>query len=153
MPLQIQTLMKSVQSNIVALPQTGNSNLFAITGDVFVVAITGVVTTAIGAVANATKLQVVCGALTAVDLCGTTDINGFAAGYLLTPITSFATALGNNANGVVVGTAPIGVLIACGTTGAGVIRVNTAGSDGGTGRIRWSVAYMPMSSGAQIASS
>src|SRR5258708_3588303 len=92
MPLQIQALTKSVQSAIVALPQTTTSNIFTVSGDVYVAMIQGVVTTIIGAVANATKLQAVCGALAAVDLCATADINGLVAGAVYQPITSFATA-------------------------------------------------------------
>ena|SRR5215469_4382298 len=158
MSLLIQSLMKGVQSNIVALPQTGNSNLFTITGDVAVVGIVGVCTVVIGSVANATKLQAVCGALTAVDLCATADVNALAAGTVYAPITSFATAASIAAtNGVLVNgpsaTAQLtGFIMACGTTGAGVIRVNCAGSDGGTGRMRWSCYYMPLSSGANIVS-
>ena len=158
MPFQVQALTKSVQSNIVALPQTGNSNLFTVSGDVSVVGIIGVVTVVIGSVANATKLQAVCGALTAVDLCATADVNALAAGAIYAPITSFATAASIAAtNGVLVNgpsatAALTGFIMACGTTGAGVIRVNCAGSDGGTGRIRWTCYYVPMSSGASIVS-
>lgn len=158
MPLQIISQAQSVQSNVVALPQTGNSNLFTVSGDVAVVMIVGVVTTVIGAVANATKLQAVCGALAAVDLCATADINALAAGALYVPITSFATAASIAAtNGVLVNgpsatAQATGFIMGCGTTGAGVIRVNTAGSDGGTGRFRWTVWYRPLSSGASIVS-
>jgi hypothetical protein len=155
-PLQVIGIPHTVQSNIVALPQggPGTSNLFAVTGDVYVYQITGAVTVAIGAVANATKLTAVCGALTGVDLCATTDINGLAAGYIFSPITTLATAMGNNANGVLVNVgAAVGFIMGCGTTGAGIIRVSCAGADGGTGRVRWTCAYIPLSSGSQIVSS
>ena len=156
MPLQVVGCPSTVQSNVVALPQggPGTSNIFAITGDVFIYEINGVVTTAIGAVANATKLTVVCGALSAVDISGTTDINGFAAGYILSPITTLATALGNNANGVLVSVGGVvGLFVGCGTTDAGIIRVSCAGADGGTGRIRWTCSYLPLSGDGMIVSS
>jgi len=146
----------NVQSNVVALPQGTTGNIFQVTGDVLVLGIVGVVTTTIGAVANATKLQAVCGALTAVDLCATADINGLVAGTVYAPITSFATAasIAGTAGILVSGpsatAALTGFVMACGTTFAGVIRVNCAGSDGGAGRMRWTCLYSPLSVGAQI---
>jgi hypothetical protein len=155
-PLNISTLIKSVQSNITALPQATTANIFVVSGDVFVTSILGVCTVVMGSVANATKLSAKCGALTAVDLCATADINALAAGTLFAPLTTFGTAASIAAtNGVLINvsiTAPgIGFLMGCGTTGAGIILVNCAGS-GVTGAIRWSCAYMPLSSGASIVS-
>jgi len=148
-PLQIQALFKTVQQTApVALPQTTTANILVVSGDVYVFALTGVVTVTIGAVANATKLQAVATGLTAVDLCATLDINGLLAGNTFAPITSFATGLPSLVNGVGIGVTPTSFFMGAG----GVIRVNCAGSDGGTGRIRWSCAYLPMSSGASIVS-
>ena len=153
MPLNITTLTKSVQSNVVALPQTGNSNLFTVSGEVAVIAIVGVVTVVIGAVANATKLQGVATGLTAVDLCATADLNAAAVGTLYVPITSFATAASIAATNGVIVNGPSATAQATGfIMTSGVIRVNTAGSDGGTGRMRWSCLYAPLSSGASIVS-
>ena len=158
MPLQIQTLLKSVQSNITALPQAGpgTSTLWNVTGDVYVTTIVGVCTTTIGAVANATKLSAKCGALTAVDICATADINALAAGTLFMPVTTFATAAGIAAtNGVQINvpiTAPgMGFIMCCGTTNAGIITVTCAGTSV-TGAMRWTLVYMPLSSGSQIVS-
>jgi hypothetical protein len=159
MPMQVVSsqAVKNVQSNITALPQTATANIFVVSGDVFVSMICGVFTTAMGAVANATKLSAKCGALTAVDICATADINAAAAGTIFQPITSFATAASIAAtNGVIVAgpsatAAPTGFVMACGTTGAGVILVNCAGS-GVTGAIRWTCLYLPLSSGAGIVS-
>ena len=153
MPQLIQSLTKSVQSNIVALPQTTTANIFTVTGEVAVIIIEGVVTTVIGSVANATKLQALVGALTAVDLCATADVNAAAVGTLYVPITSFATAASIAATNGVLVNGPSATAQATGfIMSTGIIRVNCAGSDGGTGRMRWSVLYAPLSSGASIVS-
>lgn len=158
MPLNITSLTKSVQSNIVALPQTAAANIFVVSGDVAVIAIVGVVTVIIGAVANATKLKAKAGALAFVDLCATADVNALVAGAVYAPITSFATAASIAATAGVLVNGPsataqaTGFIMGCGTTGAGVITVDCAGSDGGTGRMRWSCLYAPLSSGASIVS-
>lgn len=161
MPLQIQALTKAVQSNVVLLPQATTGSIFVVAGDVQVLCVQGVVTTTIGAVANATKLQAVCGALTAVDLCATADVNALAAGSIFNMVNGFGTgAVITAANGVVIQgsvlvTAPTAFLMMCGTTGAGVIRVNCAGSSGAGaagGAFRWTCLYVPLSNGASIVS-
>ncbi len=123
MPLNITTLTKSVQSNITLLPQSTTASIFIVSGDVAVIALTGVCTVIIGAVANATKLQAVCGALTAVDLCATADVNALAAGTIFAAITSFATGATIAAtNGVLVNgpsatAQATGFIMSCGRIG------------------------------------
>ncbi len=101
----------------------------------------GIVTTAIGAVANATKLQGLMDALTAVDLDATVDINAAAVGTIFSITGTLANAATLNANGVAIAQAtPIHMT---GGLQAGIIQVNCAGSDGGTGRIAWVLACRP----------
>ncbi len=137
------------QTNPLALPQTTTKILWTITGGPIVVwAVFGVVTTLIGAVANATKLTATPttgGAAT--DICGTVDINAAAAGDIMIPITSFATAMSLNTAGVIVN-GPSATAQATGfIMTPGTILVNCAGSDGGTGRVQWYLWYIPMSVG------
>jgi len=118
------------------LAQTGTKTIFTVSGQpILVRAIFGIVTTAVQAQANATKLQVVCTGLSAVDICATGDINGLTVGNLLMPITSFATALPVNlANGVGVAITPTSFVM-----NAGVIRLNCAASN--TGQVQWYISY------------
>jgi hypothetical protein len=113
------------------------------------------VTTTIGAVANATKLEytdTVTSTTTAMTLNAGPDVTGLIAGTVIGAINTIGTNLSI--------TATAGI-IATGTTDAlgfvsylitdGVIAVRCAGSDGGVGRVRWFCLYMPLSAGAQIA--
>lgn len=127
----------------VALPQTGNKTLFTVAGGpIFVIHIIGRVNTAIGAVANATKLQVVptFAPTTAVDICATAELNAAAVGTLYIPITSFATAASIT---VTSGVGPIAAatLFTGFYMNSGVIRINCAGSDGGAGRMSFHMLY------------
>lgn len=136
-------------TNPLSLPQTASKTLFTVTGGVIkVLALIGHVTTIIGAVANATKITVTpTTGGTATDICATGDINAAAAGDLLVPITSFATALSINTAGVIVA----GPSATTDCTGwimtPGIIAVNCAGSDGGTGLIVWRLWYVPLTNG------
>lgn len=136
-------------TNPLSLPQTTTKVLWTITGGpIKVISVMGVVTTVIGAVANATKLTATPttgGAAT--DICGTVDINAAAAGDIMIPITSFATAMSLNTAGVIVNgpsatTQATGFIMTPGT-----ILVNCAGSDGGTGRVQWYLNYVPLGVG------
>lgn len=130
-----------------ALPQTATKTLFQFQGiqyrgpaaGVEILDVFGFITTTVGAVANASKLQLIgttpAGvAATAVDLCSTLDINGLTAGYSLSITGTLATAMTDNAYGVQIAqVTPIHV--AFGTTCN--LSINCAGSDGGVGLIRW----------------
>src|SRR5216684_2147537 len=140
------------QTNPLALPQTTTKNIFTITGGpIFVNVIFGVVTTLIGAVANATKLEYVDTLTsTAANLCGTADVNALVAGAFYNLVNGFGTGAvitvttGLVIAGSVLTTAPTAFIAQ-----QGVIRVNCAGSDGGTGRIQWYMNYIPCSIGFQ----
>lgn len=139
------------QTSPIALPQGTTKTLFTIVGGpIKVVAIFGIVTTVIGAVANNTKITATPttgGAAT--DVCAVADINAAAAGDILIPITSFATALSINTAGVIVN-GPSATAQATGwIMTPGTIILNCAGSDGGTGRVQWFMHYSAMSVGFQ----
>lgn len=130
-----------------ALPQTDVKTIFTAQGLQYqggpgmlrITDIFGQITTVIGAVANATKLKVVSTdnagtALTAVDLCATLDINAKPKGGSLSITGTLANAMTENDNGVQIAqVTPIHVTF--GTTA--LVQVDCAGSDGGTGRIKW----------------
>lgn len=129
-----------------ALPQTAAAAIFTITGLVEVTRIVGYVTTVIGAIANATKLVGnSTGAGASTDLCATLDINGHAVDsrYEITGVFADALVRTLDVPLAVVQTATL-------VLPPGTIDLNCAGSDGGTGRVRWSITYRPLEVGATI---
>lgn len=135
-------LTRAITTPPLFLPQTSTKTLFTIAGGpIMVEAIFGIVTVVIGAVANATKLEYVSTATsTAVALDATSDINALAAGAIFSVTGTLATAaiiVSPNTNQLALDQATAWNI------GAGVIRVNCAGSDGGTGKIQWYIRYRP----------
>jgi hypothetical protein len=129
-----------------ALPQTTAAALFTVTGHVLVKRIVGVVTVQIGAVANATKLVGnSTGAGASTDLCATLDINAQAVDSRLEITGTFANAMVAIIDIPAAPTQATDIVVPPGT-----IDLSCGGSDGGGGRIRWSVTYVPLESGAQI---
>lgn len=123
-----------------ALPQSTTSTLFTVTGYIQIVEIRGFVSANIGAVPNATKLTAV-----GNDICATLDVDGKGIGINFSVTGTFANPLLANMNGSFESQAnPI-------TVGAGNIVLDCAGSDGGDGRIQWSLIWRPMSSDAAVA--
>lgn len=124
-------------------PQTADEALFRITGYIRVKSIIGIVTTAIGAVANATKLKHNPSGVGAdVDLCGTLDITGDAVGQVYSIVGVLATALKSTTLWAVVpadGMAAGGLIL-----GPGDIELDCAGSSG-TGSIKWILEWEPVS--------
>ena len=129
-----------------ALPQTATAAIFTVTGLVLLRRIVGYITTQIGAVANATKLlAVTTGAGADTDLCAALDINGYVVDSRLEITGTFANAMVRILDLPAAYTQATPVVIPPGT-----IAVNCAGSDGGTGRVRWSITYVPLETGAQV---
>lgn len=131
-------------------PQGAAAAIFRISGGkIRVLGIYGDVTTTIGAVANATKLQFVSttpGSTT--DLCATLDITGKAAGSIFSVVGVLATAMKVTTNNLVVPADNIpqpGVVL-----GPGDIKVNCAGSSV-TGAIKWTLVYENVDAGANVA--
>lgn len=123
------------------LAQTGNLTLFNVTGGrILLTTITGTVTGAIQAQADAVKLQTVSttGSIT-TDLCATVDLNAAAAGNLFGIVGVTATA------------AVIGAMVPQlkeVIIGAGIIRMNAAASN--TGTMSWTLTYVPLDDGAAV---
>jgi len=129
-----------------ALPQTNQSALFTVTGTVEILAIRGDVTVEIGAVANATKLVSNPTVGADVNLCATNDITGDTVGTMYSVTGIFADPMVATTSGAFESQAnPI-------TVTAGTIDVNCAGSDGGDGRVSWTVLYRVLSPGASVVS-
>jgi len=136
-------------TNPLTLPQTSTKNIFTITGGpIEVMKLFGICTTAVPAVANATKfsaLITVNAATVTTDICATVDITGMTTGSIYETVTSFATAAVISTTGLF----PIAssTLFTRFVMNAGVIQLNCAGSDGGTGQIQWFMHYKPLSVG------
>ena len=131
-----------------ALPQATSTAIFTVTGLVLLKNIVGYVTTVIGAVANATKLLTnSTGAGANTDLCATVELNAAAVDTRYEITGTFANALLATIDipklkTLVIATFPILPI--------GTIELSCAGSDGGTGRMRWSCLYQPLEVGARI---
>ena len=125
-----------------ALPQTGTKTLFAVTGGpILVKQIFGTVTTIIGAVANATKL--VAGA---TDICTTLEMNACANDARVSITGTFGGAMVKTLTTVPVAPQATAIVVPAGAD----LKVNCAGSDGGTGRIRWTLVYQPLESASTV---
>ncbi|HUU30589.1 MAG TPA: hypothetical protein VMY69_00655, partial [Phycisphaerae bacterium] len=110
--------------------------------------IVGIVeTTAFGGAGAATKLTATCDSLSAVDLCGTADLNAATVGtsYHITGTVANAGLLGTN--GVTI--AQAGSLLIVPVTSA-VVQANNAGA-ANAGRMRWKLLWEPLSTGATVA--
>jgi len=128
-----------------ALPQTAAATIATISGGlVLVLAILGKVNTIIGAVANATKLKATATGLTAVDLCATVELNAAAAQALLTITGTVANAMIKNTNINCIFQATPQIIA------PGVIAVDCAGNDGGTGRVQWTFLWTPIDPAAKL---
>lgn len=134
-----------VVKSAAALPQTAAATLFTVTGGrVLLLDIMGAVTVQIGAVANATKLQLG----QATDICATVEMNVAAVGSVLHITGTPANAMVKAAPAAVI---PIQAtaLVVTPTT----IDVRCAGSDGGGGRVKWTIHYIPLEAGATVVAS
>jgi hypothetical protein len=143
----------AVTADGITLPQTTTKTLFTISGGpIEVMKIFGICTVAIGAVANATKLQAVISVNAAnvtTDICATVDINAMTLGSIYELVTSSSTA-------AVIST--VGLYPLASSTvyyrfvmNVGSIIINCAGSDGGAGKIQWFMHYRPLSVGVSQA--
>lgn len=133
-----------VERPTAGLPQTATGGLFSVTGGrVLVTSIVGQVTTSIQAQANAVKLVATPSGAGAVnDLSATVDVNGLAAGGLIS-ITGLAGDTAVKSTGGGVSTLRNPVVVAPGTIG-----LNTAASN--TGAVRWTLTYVPLDDGAAV---
>lgn len=127
------------------IPQTAALGLFQIIGGrILMNLIIGEVVVAIGAVANNTKLVANGdGALVSSDLCAVLDINGFAAGRLLTVSAAPTTALTSGTSASPINTSGDRVIH------PGTIDLDCAGNSV-TGTIKWLLRYQPIDPGAHV---
>lgn len=125
------------------LPATTTGALFTVSGGrVMVTSITGVVTTAVQAQANAVKLVATPTVGAVNDLSTTVDVNGLALGGLLAPTGLAGDALVKSTGGGVSGLRnPIVVAV-------GVIGLNTAATN--TGAVTWTLTYVALDNGATV---
>lgn len=125
------------------LPATTTGALFTVSGGrVMVTSITGVVTTAVQAQANAVKLVATPTVGAVNDLSTTVDVNGLALGGLLAPTGLAGDALVKSTGGGVSGLRnPIVVA-------TGVIGLNTAATN--TGAVTWTLTYVALDNGATV---
>ncbi len=140
-----------LEKSAALIPQTTSANLFTITGGkILLMALVGEVVVAIGAVANATKIKFtsITPAAT-VDLSGTNDITGDAAGTLYSIVGVLATAMVATTGNLVV---PANNLAYPGLIlGPGTIKLDCAGSSV-TGTVKWSMMYVPLEVASAVAS-
>lgn len=145
-PTELTTEGVVVTRSTAALPQTAAAAIFTVAGLCLVKRIVGYVTTQIGAVANATKLVGnSAGAGASTDLCAALDINGHAVDSRYEITGTFANAMVRTLDVPLAKVQVTDVVIPPGT-----IDLDCAGSDGGTGRVQWSVTYVPMEDAASI---
>ncbi len=124
-----------------ALPQTNTDVLFTVTGGrVLLVDIIGKVTAPVGAVANNTKLTAV-----ATDICAVVDLNAAAVGSRLSVTGTFADAMIKTAVGVPLAPQATPIVL-----DPGDIILDCAGSDGGGGRVEWTLHYIPLEAAARV---
>ncbi len=129
-----------------ALPQGTSAAIFTVTGLVLLKRIVGYVTVAVGGVANATKIKGnSTGAGATTDLCATLDINGHVAASRYEITGTFANAMVRTLDAPLAKVQAVDIIIPPGT-----IDLDCGGSDGGGGRVRWSVTYVPLEANAMV---
>lgn len=129
-------------------PTSGTMTLFTITGGpIIVTELCGVVTSTIQSQATTLKFTAVPTAGSATDVCATGDLNALAAGNLLIPVTSFATALPIT---LTAGVGPVAAatLITSFTMGAGIVRVTWGASS--SGAVQFSMRYKALAANVSV---
>lgn len=141
---------QSANTNPGTIPAAAaTQTIFAIAGVVQILEIVGYITTAIGGTATTLKLTGLVSGLTAVDVCATGAITSLAAGGLLQPITSFATALAvGGIYGLAATVAPTSFVIGSPTLTSSIYLTTSANAGGGA--IQWYCRYRPLSPGATV---
>lgn len=134
-----KTQPKIVERAAANLPQTTQSALFTITGQVAITYIRGEVTTIIQTQANATKLVANPTSGSDDDLCATLDITGDVVGtqyYLTSTQTDAMKEAAQGASFPALVDQPI-------ILNAGTLDLSCAASN--TGQIKWTIHYIPLS--------
>jgi len=130
------------QRSASSLPQSGNSNLFTVTGPVKILDWHAEVTQLIQNQANSLTLAAIPTVGSSVNLCSALAVGNSATGTVFGITGTLATAMQSNANGVLVSqAAPI-------TVPAGYLNLHASASN--TGKIKSVVRYIPLAPGARI---
>lgn len=125
------------------LPQSTTGTIFTVAiGRVILTSLVGVVTTSIQAQADAIKAVATPTVGAVNDLSATVDVNGLAAGGLLS-ILGLAGDAALKSTGGGISLPRNGILVA-----PGAIGINAAASN--TGQIQWTATYMPLDDGATL---
>lgn len=143
---ELRTILlgRKVTTGPKTLPASTTGALFTVSGGrVLITSITGVVTTAVQAQANAIKLVATPTVGTVNDLSGTVESNGAIVGSLFGATGLAADALVKSTGGGV-SNLRNPVVVA-----AGAIGLNAAATN--TGAVDWTVTYIPLDDGATVA--
>jgi hypothetical protein len=104
------------------------------------ISLIGQVTVQVGAVANNTQLL-----FGATALCANLDINAAALNSRFSITGTFADAMINTLTGVPLASQATTLILPTGN-----IILDCDGSDGGAGRVVWTVEYLPLETGATV---
>lgn len=136
-------LGRMVSRDTATLPATATGAIFNVTGGkVLITSICGEVTTGIQAQANAVKLVATPTVGAVNDLSATVDVNGLAAGGLIS-ITGLAADVAVKSTGGGISGLRNPVVV-----NTGAIGVNTAATN--TGSVKWCVTYVALDDGASV---
>lgn len=121
--------------------------LWTYTGGIAILGAFGIVRTVIQSQATTAKLSAKNDALTAVDLCGTGDLNALVAGTIVQLPAALATALPVTAtNGVALGLLALPIYAIC--TTSGIITVTYGAAS--TGVVDWYLRWEPITTNASV---
>ncbi len=130
-----------VQRAASAVPQTGQQTLFTVSGGrVRLISIVGEVTVQIGNVANNTQLL-----FGATALCTDLNIQAAALASRFSITGTFANAMLNTLTGVPLAKQATEIVLPNGN-----LILDCEGSDGGAGRVAWTVEYQPLEPLAKV---
>ena len=133
----------AVERDAALPPQSDTEDLFTVVGGrVLLKQIIGEVTTQIGNVANATKLEHNPDDASAGDMCGTVDIDNDDVGTVYGITGTVGTAMQKSTDVLLAQASPQ-------ILKAGAIEITCAGSSV-SGGIKWTVVYVPIDDGAYI---
>lgn len=135
-------------SSVTSASPLTTGTLFTFTGGIEIIRIVGTVSTVIQAQATTVKLSVKPDAQTAVDICATKDVNGFAAGSMLQITGTAANAMvGTTAVAVTAPATQVNPITAMCVT-SGIITVTYGAAS--TGAIRWDMVWRPLTADATV---
>ena len=124
-----------------ALPQTGALTIFVVSGGrVKLINITGQVTVQVGAVANNTQLL-----HGTTALCANLNLTGDVIGTRYSITGTFANVMVETAPNLPINEQALEVVLPPGN-----VVLDCDGSDGGVGRVRWTLVYIPLEAGASV---